>query len=134
MKKLLPLILLVLVCVLPATMLAHPGKTDRHGGHKCLKGCEEWKLYYNEYHLHDKDGRPIRIAKKPKMQRALSSAPTVTESAVRTESPVSVQTVTVYRYSIIEESLPFNPFLWILLVLLLLLLLLRLSRRQSERK
>src|SRR5574340_1375916 len=45
---------------------SHPGKTNYQGGHRCLKKCEEWNLYYAEYHLHDKDGKPIRVAKRPR--------------------------------------------------------------------
>ncbi len=134
MKKIPALMLFVLVSILPGVVLSHPGKTDRYDGHRCLKDCEEWKLYYKEYHLHDKDRKPIRIAKKPKKQDGLASSPTATEIAVQPEVPITVQTVTAYRYSAVEETSPFNPFLWILLILLLLLLILRLNRRESERK
>jgi len=131
MKK---LILTALFCSIPFLALSHPGKTDRHGGHKCVKGCEEWKLYYTEYHLHDKSGRPIRVAKKPK--RTVSSpmtAQTITDLPLATETPRTMQTVTVYQYiAQIKESAPaFNPFLWILLILLLLLLILRMNRKRE---
>lgn len=43
---------------------AHPGKTDYRGGHKCWKNCSEWELRYGEYHLHDKDWKPIRLDEK----------------------------------------------------------------------
>ena len=54
--------LLAIFIALPAS--AHPGKTDRYGGHKCYKECAEWDLYYAEYHLHDKDGRPVKVARR----------------------------------------------------------------------
>ena len=62
--KKLPVILVILIC--PATVFSDTGKTDGCGGHKYLKRCEEGNLYYKEYHLHDKDGKPIRIARKTK--------------------------------------------------------------------
>lgn len=56
------LTIITLICTLaPLFSYAHPGKTDYRGGHKCLKNCEEWKLEYGEYHLHDKDWNPVRV-------------------------------------------------------------------------
>lgn len=133
MKK---LIIVLLVCVFPILALAHPGKTDKYGGHKCVKDCEEWKLYYAEYHLHDKDGKPIRVVRKSKPpERRIRTATSGTNLPVMSEPPQTAQTVTVYQYVTIvreEKFLPFNPLLWVLLVLLLLLLILRLNRKQSE--
>lgn len=43
--------------------LAHPGKTDLRGGHTCRKDCSGWDLYIGEYHLHEADYQPVRIAK-----------------------------------------------------------------------
>ena len=45
--------------------LCASGKTDYRGGHKCWKNCSEWELRYGEYHLHDKDWKPIRLDKRP---------------------------------------------------------------------
>ncbi len=136
MKK---LIILSLLCVFPIFALAHPGKTDKYGGHKCIKGCEEWKLYYAEYHLHDKDGKPIRVVRKQnkiRKTRALKSAPTETVLPVMAEPLQTTQTVTVYQYVTTvheKEVFAFNPLLLVLLVLLLLLLILRLNRKRSEK-
>ncbi len=133
------LIMLVLLIVLPAAVMAHPGKTDLYGGHKCLKDCEEWGLYYAEYHLHDKDGKPIHINRK---KNAAEAAPApVASAATETAAPapvvtVQTQTVTVNRYvtNVYEENLfSSNPFLYILLMLLLLLLVLRMNRKREER-
>ncbi len=55
------LLVLALVILWPSIALCHPGKTDRKGGHKCWKDCAEWGLEYGEYHLHDKDFRPVRV-------------------------------------------------------------------------
>lgn len=131
------LFLIALLCLLPAMVFPHPGKTDRYGGHNCIKDCEEWKLYYKEYHLHDKDGKPIRIARKPGKKRKateLQSAPAGT-AAIVIDPPQSVQTVTVHDIvTRVEEvnRLPFHPLLLVVLVLLMLLLILRTRREKEE--
>ncbi|MCT1796595.1 YHYH domain-containing protein [Helcococcus kunzii] len=36
---------------------AHPGRTDKNGGHTCRTNCtERWGLFYGEYHHHASDG------------------------------------------------------------------------------
>ncbi|MBN3522529.1 copper amine oxidase N-terminal domain-containing protein [Paenibacillus apiarius] len=32
---------------------AHPGRTDKNGGHYCRTNCEKWGLEYGEYHYHN---------------------------------------------------------------------------------
>lgn len=59
------LIISVIIALSPVLAFAHPGKTDVRGGHKCWKGCRQWELYHGEYHLHDKDFRPIRLNQPP---------------------------------------------------------------------
>jgi len=50
------------VCSFDLCFRSRPsGKTDRRGGHKCWKNCGEWELGRGEYHLHDKEGKPIRL-------------------------------------------------------------------------
>ncbi len=135
MKKLL---LLALLCVYPALTEGPPGKTDHYGGHMCLKDCEEWKLFYKEYHLHDKDWKPIRISRKTNKTpepSELRSALTETALPMPDEVSKTTQTVTVYRYvtTVYEESIfSSNPLLRVLLALLMLLLILRLNRKRSE--
>ncbi len=130
MKKLL---IFAVLCLAPVSLFAHPGKTDRHGGHKCVKGCEEWGLYYAEYHLHDKYGKPIRIGSR--MKAAMPSE--VKSAASETAPPItSIQTVTVYRTvtTVQEENIAAsNPLLWVLIALLLLFLILRRTRRQPQK-
>jgi H+/gluconate symporter-like permease len=132
------LIVIVVLCMIPAAVFSHPGKTDRYGGHKCLKGCEDWGLYYQEYHLHDKDGRPIRVSKKVKETPAHSESRRAATATAVPIPPVSfqTQTVTLNRYvtNVYEENVFLsNPFLYILLILLLLLLVLRMNRKREER-
>jgi len=134
------LIIIAALCIIPVSSYSHPGKTDWRGGHKCIKDCEEWGLFYAEYHLHDKAGRPIRISRKktvpePPGPQELMSAATVT--AVPEPAPVApkAETVTVYRYvtNVYEENIfASSPLLWALLILLLLLLVLRMNRKREE--
>ncbi len=130
------LIVIAALCIIPVSSYSHPGKTDWRGGHKCVKDCEEWGLFYAEYHLHDKAGRPIRINRKAKEipeQSELQGA--ATETFVPEAALVTSKTVTVYRYvtNVYEENiLASNPLLWALLVLLLLLLILRMNRKREE--
>ena len=132
------LIIIAALCIIPAGAFSHPGKTDWRGVHKCVKGCEEWGLFYAEYHLHDKDWKPIRISKKTKetsKHSEVHSAATVT--AVPEAAPVApkTETVTMYRYvtNVYEENVfASNPLLWLLLILLFLLLILRMNHKREE--
>ena len=137
MKKLI-LIVVLCMCVWPLTVAAHPGKTDKYGGHMCLKGCEEWKLFYKEYHLHDKDGRPIRVNKsrKGKAPAPVMSEPVSlpAETVVQAAQPATA-VVTTHHYvtNVYEENIfSSNPLLYLLLVLLLFLLILRMNSKREE--
>lgn len=53
MKKIIFVILFVVFSfsiIEPA--LAHPGRTDRYGGHTCRTNCKKWGLKYGQYHKH----------------------------------------------------------------------------------
>lgn len=84
------LIIGLLIALSPVLAYAHPGKTDVRGGHKCWKGCRQWELYHGEYHLHDKDFRPIRLNQPP------------VEKTVKTPENLSWTTVE-------QEILPSQP-------------------------
>jgi len=134
-RKLIPLVML---CAWSISAFAHPGKTDKYGGHMCLKGCEEWKLFYKEYHLHDKDGRPIRVDRNKKgraagpAKRELLSLPA--ETFVRADQPkTAIVTTALSVTNVYEENMIVpNPLLYLLAVLLLLLLVLRMNRKREE--
>lgn len=134
------LLIIAALCIIPAVAFSHPGKTDWRGGHKCVKDCEEWGLFYAEYHLHDKAGRPIRISRKKAVSETpgsqeLMSAATVTSVPVPAPVTPKAETVTVYRYvtNVYEENVfASNPLLWLLLILLLLLLVLRMNHKKEE--
>ncbi len=117
---------LVLICCLPIAASAHPGKTDTRGGHKCLKHCEDWGLSYGEYHLHDKYGNAIRIAR-----RSSTSPETVVAEAENTP----VRTVQPVQQPIPEQGLlashPFLVLLFLILLILLTILFHRLNRRRQ---
>ena len=133
------LIIIAALCIIPVSSYSHPGKTDWRGGHKCIKDCEEWGLFYAEYHLHDKAGKPIRISRKKTVPETPGPAE-LRSAAAETVAPTPLytsktQTITQYRYvtSVHEETISItNPLLWLLLILLLLLLILRMNRKREE--
>jgi MYXO-CTERM domain-containing protein len=114
------------------TAYAHPGKTDRYGGHKCYKECAEWDLYYAEYHLHDKDGRPVKVVKKKPARSAPTTTVAVTDTGAdpQPQAPVAAAPPGVQAAMVPDES--DLPLMWILLALLLLLLLV-IRRRRTEK-
>ena len=121
-------LLLVLVIALPAS--AHPGKTDRYGGHKCHKECAEWDLYYAEYHLHDKDGRPVKVARKKQARSNPAAAAMVDRSADRPVETTLSPPVAAVATVITEPDTLSLP--WVLLALFLLLfLVVRRNRRKG---
>jgi len=133
-------VLALLIFIFPVLAWSHPGKTDSVGGHKCYKGCEKWGLLFGEYHLHDKDGKPIRVAKKVKKKQRIVKEPRVApveEEKVETPQPVqAVQAASItlpVRAVQQEECLSTSPLMLFLLALLLLLLLLQIKRRARER-
>lgn len=152
MKK---IICLALILLISGSALAHPGKTDRQGGHKCLKNCEEWELVFSEYHLHDKEGNPVRLDAKGSPVHPLPSGEAPAPHEVRASPTMSMEqtpaavpgkeerpqermkdrTVIEQSYSVIipEESVP--PFQSILLIALAVFLLvtLVLVRRKRDR-
>jgi len=148
------IIYLALVLLLSASALAHPGKTDRQGGHKCSKNCEEWELAFGEYHLHDKDWKPIRLGSKgnpvnpvyreeapppeapaaPKMSTEQAPASVRGEEG-KPEEKVENKTVIDRSYSVIiheESMLPFQSILLIALAVLLLVVLVFVRRKRDR--
>jgi len=127
-----------ILCVMLSAAHGHPGKTDYYGGHRCLSGCAGWGLFYDEYHLHDKDGNPIHVSKqkkrKPEKAEPLGSVTnTVVQEPIVTEITKTV-VVTKYRYvsnGYEENIFQSNQLLYILLMLLMLLLILRMNRRRK---
>ena len=134
------LLILILLCSCPLISEGHPGKTDRYGGHKCMRGCEEWGLFYEEYHYHDKDGNPIRVkkskqAKEPAVPAVAAPESRSSETYSLPKDTPKTEVVTTYRYvtNVYEENLiTSNPLLFVLVVLLLLLLILRMNRKRDE--
>lgn len=127
--------------LIPAAADSHPGKTDLYGGHKCFKKCENWGLLFDEYHLHDKDGKPIRVEKKKAVKKAPRKRQVVEEAKQAVpEIPqeIDVKPIQPPRYNAAviprEEKLTLNPLLLILLALLLLLLLVRMRRRTGKQE
>jgi hypothetical protein len=128
-------VLALLIFLLPVLAWSHPGKTDSVGGHKCFKDCEKWELLFGEYHLHDKDGKAIRVAKKVKRKLPVVEKTLVGPAqAEQVEMPQPMQAAVMplpVRTVQPEKSLSVSPLMLLLLALLLLLLLIK--RRERER-
>jgi hypothetical protein len=131
------LLMALLIFISPVLVWSHPGKTDSIGGHKCYQGCGKWELLFGEYHTHDKDGKPIRVAKKTRKKRHITERPSVVlvhEEKVEASQPTMTAAAIALPVRIVqpEEDLSISPFMLILLALFLLLLLIR--RRTRERQ
>lgn len=75
-KHLIPLILVLtlIAAILPASAIAHPGKTDANGGHTCRTNCGQWGLKDGEYHYHNKDGSIRKTADNKTAQKGAGTA------------------------------------------------------------
>jgi hypothetical protein len=82
----------IIIVFLPSLATAHPGKTDRRGGHVCRKDCSEWDLYVGEYHLHDEDDRPLRIEKKAPPGPVQTAEDNVSTGGIQPVGPIPLQT------------------------------------------
>jgi uncharacterized protein (DUF486 family) len=47
-------LLLALLISNTFSTFAHPGRTDKNGGHTCRTNCAKWGLKYGQYHYHNK--------------------------------------------------------------------------------
>lgn len=133
------LLMALLIFIFPVLAWSHPGKTDSMGGHKCYKGCEKWELLFGEYHLHDKEGKPIRVSKKVKKKQRIVKEPRVApveEEKVETPQPVQAAQAAAITLPVkaVQQEACFStsPLMPLLLALLLLLLLIK--RRARERQ
>ena len=117
-------LLFLIIITLSGPVAAHPGKTDRHGGHQCLKDCAEWDLYYREYHTHDKDGKPVKVERKRSVPpTAAAAAPVVVEAVPVAKPPVEVTPKLVAAASLLPVESDASVLPWLLLALCLLLFL-----------
>lgn len=137
-----------IVLLFPLFASAHPGKTDYRDGHKCWKNCTEWGIGYGEYHLHDKDRKPLRLDRKDRPSMQVQPEPTPQTEPVRETSsvipPEQVKQETKesekryveqnYITTIYEESiLPLNIMFLVLAVLLLMaLIFIRKKRKEND--
>ena len=127
--KMLTGFLLALLMGLPAS--AHPGKTDRQGGHKCHKDCAEWDLYYAEYHLHDKDGRAVKVARKKPVRQKSAVAPAEEKAVGPVGSPAVAAPSPLVAAAAADIASDIPSLSWILLLLFLLLFLAVRRRRRK---
>jgi hypothetical protein len=148
-------LLLVLIFLMPFSAMAHPGKTDYRGGHQCWKNCGEWELTRGEYHLHDKEGKPIRLDQKgdimkteqPKGVPIPEKRFLLEDPSERASGPLTGvkensggkmpdQHVIVEKHhatTFYEESiLPLSSILLLLLAFLMLILLILLKKKKEK--
>jgi len=146
---------LIFIFLIPLSSIAHPGKTDYRGGHKCWKNCGQWELRRGEYHLHDKDGNPIRFDQKDNVaeEEKPEGVPTpdkrflLEESDGKASGPPSGlqnntgvkmpdQHVVVEKHrslTVYEENvLPLNTILLLLLAFLMLIVLIFVRKRREK--
>ena len=152
MKTVLSLIFIFLMAI---SAIAHPGKTDYRGGHKCWKNCGDWELRRGEYHLHDEDWKPIRFDQKGNVVKAehAKGVPTPeknflleepaekasepvsdvlknSEGKVTGPQPVAEKNVVLTVYE--EGLLPFDTILLLLLAFLMLIILIFVRKRREK--
>jgi len=149
-----PVLLLIVLFLIPSSTLAHPGKTNYKGGHKCWKNCSEWELGRGEYHLHDEDWNPVHIGRQEKViekeqpkgvptpeKRFLledngSSTGPVTEVPETKESSIPEQRAVAAKnrmQTVYEENfLPFNSIFLLLLALLMLIVLIYVLKKREK--
>jgi hypothetical protein len=96
-------VMFITILFLSSIALAHPGKTDRRGGHACRKDCSEWDLYVGEYHLHEEDFRPVKTGGKALPKTAPVPEKNIESAEVKSpeQAPVPVNNLTD---TIVEEK------------------------------
>ncbi|AIG26157.1 YHYH domain-containing protein [Brevibacillus laterosporus] len=103
MKKALLFFLFVTMLAVPFQQTsAHPGRTDKNGGHTCRTNCEKWGLFYGEYHYHNggsssstKGTSPTK-AKAPSKSTAPTAKPAGKAPVVQKKTIVAVDQAPVY--------------------------------------
>jgi len=73
MKKLILFTTTVFLLLGFGVVFAHPGKTDKRGGHFCRTKCAKWGLKTGSYHFHVRKKTPKKKSKKSskKLTRAM---------------------------------------------------------------
>lgn len=147
----------VILFLFSVSSYAHPGKTNKIGGHKCWKNCNEWELRYGEYHLHDKDWKPVKVDKKGNPLRQIQSesiAPRENADQTEPEKPSEQTPETASSEQIVpdikkadetiinensysktvyeSDILPFNIILLIILAVLLLIALIFIRKKKGK--
>ena len=59
MKKILAITTIIVFLLTGSEVVfAHPGRTDKKGGHFCWTNCKKWGLRPGQYHFHSKKKTP----------------------------------------------------------------------------
>ncbi|QDX93721.1 YHYH domain-containing protein [Brevibacillus laterosporus] len=93
MKKALLFLLFVTMLAIPFQQTsAHPGRTDKNGGHTCRTNCEKWGLSYGEYHYHNGGGSSPAKSASPAKSPGKNSTPAA-KPAVKATPVVQKKTI-----------------------------------------
>lgn len=89
MKKTVWIFAVLVFLLLPFSVFAHPGNTDKYGCHTCRTNCTKWGLSYGEYHCHRSKGliQPKEPVKSQKSDTVGSTMP-----APEYKEPIKVET------------------------------------------
>jgi len=72
--------------------LAHPGNTDKSGGHKCKTNCAQYGLQDGQYHFHDATGKAVLTNPTQKPAEVKPQAPS---APTQVKATPGVEQVTV---------------------------------------
>ncbi len=148
---------LVIFFLFSVSSYAHPGKTNKIGGHKCWKNCSEWELRYGEYHLHDKDWKPIKVDKKgnpvvqirpesmqirknadqsepekPSEQTLETASSEQIDTEIKQPANPTINENSYSKTAYENDILPFNIILLLVLAVLLLILLIFIKKKRGK--
>ena len=84
MKKSLLIALSFILCMFVSgvSTYAHPGNTDKNGGHTCRTNCPKYGLSYGQYHYHNSGRTTTTVTKPTTVKSTTPKAPKVTKVGV----------------------------------------------------
>ncbi|MED4585790.1 YHYH domain-containing protein [Brevibacillus choshinensis] len=106
MKYFYRFILAFSLLVIPFSVVeAHPGRTDKNGGHTCRTNCEKWGLQYGQYHYHNGGGTSSGGGSHPQPSSVKPPAPAQPAApVVQQKTIVAVDQATILAYPNSTES------------------------------
>lgn len=87
----------------PLSISAHPGGLDENGCHTCRTNCEDYGLFYGQYHCHNSISTPST----PSVPPSSNSSATNWSSIIRGVIIVAVLITAIVSYTL-KQSTPNN--------------------------